>query len=243
MACKSFFQSQGIDINNITDVMTEIENPINDAGINCINQNQTSCSTYCSDLAKSSTQYYSCLAQRDTCPGSTVIQTPINCAANPTDPSCAATNGCCPFAEQAVQCAACVGRTGGQEISNYQQCLQEGGLSIGAIVGIVVGSVVGVILVIVAIVVSQKLRKAAKKRQDVVDDLRAQNVNSKVIQQISNLDNSEIDSKIWSDVDTRLMLKKLSKKVGDQVGSNSQSTQPRSDAVQLSDPGTGLFGL
>jgi hypothetical protein len=219
MACQAFANLLSYAVNGQLQpdiVMVSVTNDINTNGIACINNNMSSCSTYCKNLTKSSAACFSCLSQAYSCPpglvqGNTCQNTPVNCVADPNNGCCS--KGCCPNAEQAVQCGNCLaakaGKNGGQSsVTTLEVCMKESGLSQTDKILIGVFVSLAVVIAVVATVVVLRYKQARSKKDTFVDDLRLKGVNRDVIRQIQNLDSSRINSDVFKAVDTHLLLQK-----------------------------------
>lgn len=230
--CQRYFCRTGTNLNQ--EKLSTVLNDLYADGIGCVNNNQASCVNFCRDLTKNPDRCYECLGQTSTCPDNK-CRTPLDCSLseNANSPCCTENAGCCPLAQDAIECSACISSKGTATMDTVRQCTQPSGISRTTTIVIIVVVLVVVIIIITAVVVALKLRKSAKNRQALINDLKQKGVNSKVIQQIGNLDYSKIDSKVFKDVDVNLL-----KKAG-------QRAKPavNKDATQLTNESDGLFSL
>lgn len=230
--CQRYFCQTGVNLN--TEKLSNILNNLYEDGIGCVNNNQASCVNFCRDLTKNPERCYTCLSQTSTCPDSK-CRTTLDCALpdNANNPCCTENAGCCPLAEDAIACSACISSKGQATMDTVRQCTQPSGISRTTTIVIVVVVLVVVIVIVAAVVIALKLRKSAKNRQSLINDLKSKGVNDKVIQQIGNLDYSRINSKVFQDVDINL-LKNAGRKA---------KPPTNQDATQLTNESEGFLSL
>ena len=217
MACKAFYVSQGYS--DTTDIQTII-NDVYSSGIGCINANQSYCSQFCQTLTKSSNACYKCLSQVASCPNVACRTTTTDCVNDPTNNCCASApagtqNVCCPFVQSAVECGSCLNSksSGSITTASLQACLKKEGLSRTDIILISVFTILGVILIVVVVVVTVRVKKRSQAKAKLVSNLQKEGVDGRVINSIKHLNNDTINSSIFKDVDQRLALASVSKRI------------------------------
>jgi predicted PurR-regulated permease PerM len=109
-----------------------------------------------------------------------------------------------------VQCGNCIAKKSGAADSLTQCLSNKGSLSKKEkIIIIVVCIVVGIIIIAIVVVVV-RLKQQAKARAFLVSNLKKQGVNSRIIQNVASLDNSNIDQSIFEQEDVRQALRSAS---------------------------------
>lgn len=213
MACNEWLTLQGYTPEKLQadpSILASLQTMVNNDGINCINNNQSFCGTYCRDLTKSESACYACLGNANTCPpnfngqtNSCRTSTGINCKLTPNEPCCKV--GCCPVAKSAVSCAACVASRG-QNIDAFISCFQEGGLSTTILIVIIVCSIVGVAIIGSSIYLVIRLRKKQQAQEKLVTNLQKRGASQETVNQVENINYAEINPEVFQEVNRNLVL-------------------------------------
>jgi uncharacterized membrane protein YraQ (UPF0718 family) len=134
----------------------------------------------------------------------------------------------------AVECGSCIAANGNIGIS---MCLTAQGLSNRMVIIISVVCAVVVAIVIAVIVVVVKLRKQTDARHKLIRNLQDQGVDSRIINNVANLNYSKIDSSIFRDVDVHMALQQASKRVQNIPPPNNVAVTRTASETE------GLFGV
>ncbi len=207
MACNQWMSVYGFNPTNVlTKTLADLQSTLVNDGVNCVNGNQTMCSTFCQSVTKNPSQCFACLSNPQTCPASknrTQVGF-VDCNAHPTDPRC---DPCCPNAGAAVACQACIAAAGqGVSLQTFADCYYPSGISNTNLIIIVVCSVVGAIVVCLVIGIVVNLKRKAAAKDKLVAQLSKSGTNQQVLQEVEQLDYSKIDPGIFSEVNRQLAL-------------------------------------
>lgn len=173
MACADWFANHGFTADSVAQMtVNSLNSLIYSDGVQCINNSQNFCSKYCADVTQNESECYACLSNPNTCPAANCRTSAVNCgvASNSTNACCVSTTGsCCPYAQSAVKCGACVaarGATGG--VDDFVACFQTNQLSTTLIIVIAVSSAVAVGLAIAVIVTVVKMSRKRNAKNNLL---------------------------------------------------------------------------